>query len=183
MSPPRLGIRWSEPEARKPYARPFGVSFGADAGAVAVNGADLLYYRQFQAAVLALSGELFRHPAVEDAGDPQRAWLDVLGELLPPAGALGITPASEFDSAAGRVFRFAVRVDGTEAGTIEAALLLGYQDLQAVVAHRSGRLYRSPAVENAADGDRTQAAWIAELTRLVARPPEAEAMAATWPWR
>lgn len=183
MSQPRLGIRWSEPEARKPYARPFGVSFGVDAGAVAVSGADLLYYRQFQAAVLALAGELFRHPAVEAAGDPQRAWLDVLGELLPAAGALDITPESEFDSAEGRVFRFAVRVDGTEAGTVEAALLLGYQDLQAAIAHRSGRLYRSPAVEDAADSGRTQAVWVGELTRLVARPSDSEAMAATWPWR
>jgi hypothetical protein len=49
---PAISVRWSEQEARKPYARPFMVSFTDDAGgslgAVAVSGSDLLYHRQFR---------------------------------------------------------------------------------------------------------------------------------------
>ena len=71
---PAISVRWSEQEARKPYARPFMVSFTDDAGepsgAVAVSGADLLYYRQFQTAVLALAGELFVDAERGRAGGP-----------------------------------------------------------------------------------------------------------------
>src|SRR5438477_8888227 len=92
---PRLAVRWSETEAHKPYARPFMVSFiddqDATLGSVAVNGADLLYYRQFQAAVMALAGELFRDELVERDPDPQRAWLDQIAALVPPAAALRVT--------------------------------------------------------------------------------------------
>jgi len=46
---PAITVRWSEQEARKPYARPFMVSFAGDdgevIGSVAVSGADLLYHR------------------------------------------------------------------------------------------------------------------------------------------
>ncbi len=67
-----MRIRWSEQEARKPYARPFMVTFtaddGTDVGSVALNGADLLYYTQFQTAVLSLAGELFVDTAVEASG-------------------------------------------------------------------------------------------------------------------
>src|SRR5487761_1236070 len=77
---PPLSVRWSEQEARKPYARPFMVSFTGDGGeplgAVAVSGADLLYYRQLQVAVLALAGELFVLGPVEAAGDLQAARLE-----------------------------------------------------------------------------------------------------------
>ena len=69
-----MRIRWSEQEARKPYARPFMVTFtgddGTDVGSVALNGADLLYYTQFQTAVLSLAGELFVDTAVEASADP-----------------------------------------------------------------------------------------------------------------
>ena len=54
----------------------------APAGSVALNGADLLYYTQFQTAVLSLAGELFVDAAVEASPDPQHAWLDRIG-LLP----------------------------------------------------------------------------------------------------
>src|SRR5437763_4846741 len=105
---PELHVRWSAPEARKPYARPFGVSFlaasGESIGGVAVSGADLLYYRQFQAAVLALTGEVFALRAVEQHPDQQRAWLDVLASLLPSAEQLMITPRSTFDHERGRMF-------------------------------------------------------------------------------
>ena len=84
---PSLRVRWSEQEARKPYARPFMVTFtaddGTDVGSVALNGADLLYYTQFQTAVLSLAGELFVDAAVEASGDPQRAWLDRIAGLMP----------------------------------------------------------------------------------------------------
>src|SRR5438309_9169177 len=97
---PSLHIRWSEHEAQKPYARPFGVSFLADdgesVGGVAVNGSDLLYYRQFQAVVLQLAGELFIDEDVNAAQDPQRAWLDVVGAALPEVGRIRVTPESSF---------------------------------------------------------------------------------------
>ena len=84
---PAISVRWSEQEARKPYARPFMVSFADDAGevigSVAVSGADLLYYRQFQAAVLALAGELFVDGALDAEPDAQAAWLERLSALLP----------------------------------------------------------------------------------------------------
>lgn len=58
-SPP-LQIRWTPLETVKPYARPFAVTFHEPAhgveGSVAVDGLELGYYRQFQAAVLQLSG-------------------------------------------------------------------------------------------------------------------------------
>src|SRR5438128_2375784 len=109
---PDLMLRWSEAEASKPYARPFMVSFtddtGAALGSVAMDGADLLYYRQFQAAVLALAGELFVDADVESAADPQRAWLDRIGRALPDAGQATVTPVSSFDTHEGRRFGFVV---------------------------------------------------------------------------
>ena len=75
---------------------------------VAVSGADLLYWRQFTIAVAALTGELFIHDEVDSAADPQRAWLQRLSQMLPPAEAVTITPASTFDHEAGRVFGFRV---------------------------------------------------------------------------
>ena len=93
---PALSIRWSEQEARKPYARPFMVSFtddaGEPAGAVAVSGADLLYYHQFQIAVLALAGELFADAGVDSQTDPQAAWLERLSGLLPAVESLELHP-------------------------------------------------------------------------------------------
>ena len=113
---PSLRIRWSEQEARKPYARPFMVTFtaddGTDVGSVALNGADLLYYTQFQTAVLSLAGELFVDTAVEASGDSQRAWLDRIAGLIPKIGVIGITPRSTFDDNQGRVFRLVINADG-----------------------------------------------------------------------
>src|SRR3984893_13056939 len=116
---PSMRMRWSESEARKAYARPFMVTFsgddGADVGSVALNGADLLYYTQFQTAVLSLAGELFVDTAVEASADPQRAWLDRIAGLIPDIGAITITPRSTFDDNQGRVFRLVVRAEGGSA--------------------------------------------------------------------
>ena len=183
---PSLRVRWSESEARKPYARPFMVTFvaddGADIGSVAVNGADLLYYSQFQAAVLALTGELFADRAVEAAADPQGAWLDSLGALLPTLDGIAVTPASTFDEHHGRVFRFSV-TSGASAASVDAAGLLDYQEVQALLAHQTGRLYRDPGIESVADPAARRIAWTAALTRVVSRPEPGEAMSERWPWR
>ena len=145
---PKISVRWSEQEARKPYARPFMVSFWDDAGepvgAVAVSGADLLYYRQFQVAVLALAGELFagRGDRLE-RGPSGGAWLERLATLLPAIGSLELHPVSTFDHDRGRVFHVEARVPGrAEPAHLEAATVLEYQELQATLAHQTGGLYR-----------------------------------------
>lgn len=184
---PGLHIRWSEHEARKTYARPFGVTFldddGAAAGSVAVNGADLLYYRQFQAAVLHLAGELFVDEAVDGAGDPQRAWLDVIGSALPSVSHIDVTPVSSFAEHSGRVFEFNVAISADRTVRVSATTLLEYQELQAVVAHQAGCLYRNTAVEAIDDPLQRHLAWMAELRAFVRRPDAAEAMSEAWPWR
>ncbi len=176
-----LAIRWSEHEARKPYARPFGVSFGGG-GSVAVSGADLLYYRQFQAAVLALTGELFVAPA-GDAVDPQRAWLDALAQLLPAVSTFAGRPVSSFDDKAGRLFHVDVRAGQLAPCRLEAPALLEYQEFQAALAHQTGALYRDADVEAQQDAAPRQAAWTAVLRRCLQRPDPAEAMSEEWPWR
>ena len=184
---PGLRLRWSEHEARKPYARPFGVTFvdddGAVCGSVAVSGPDLLYVHQFQAAVLALGGELFDDPALHEAADPQRIWLDRIAELLPPAGDIQVTPRSSFDHDAGRTFRFEVRSGEALLATVDAAQLLEYQEFQAALAHQSGRLFRTPRVEATADQISRQKLWLATLRECVSRPEADDAMTESWPWR
>ena len=122
---PSIRIRWSEQEARKPYARPFMVTFtgddGTDVGSVALNGADLLYYTQFQTAVLSLAGELFVDTAVEASSDPQRAWLDRIAGLMPAIALVGITPRSTFDDNQGRVFRLVISAEGGRAAIVDAS--------------------------------------------------------------
>lgn len=184
---PGLQIRWSEAEASKPYARPFMVSFSDDdgviAGSIAVNGSELTYYRQFQGAVMALTGELFRDPRAEGSADPQRAWLDRLMELLPAARRPRVTPVSDFDDHHGRVFRFKVEVNAPRAATVTAPALLEYQEFQAMTAHQTGHLFRDATVEAVADADARRATWIATLHECVQPPAEAEAMSTAWPWR
>lgn len=185
---PDLSIRWSELEARKPYASPFGVTFlddaGSSAGAIAVNGPDLLYYTQFQQAVLRLAGEVFIHPAVAAAADAQRAWLDQLASRLPAATPREILPASEFDERTNeRRFLFSVRLDSAAGCRMDAAALVEYQEFQAVLAHHTGRLYRSRDVEDIEDPDRRRVAWMAALRDLLRRPGPDDAIAAEWPFR
>jgi len=184
---PRIQIRWSEHEARKPYARPFGVSFladdGSSVGSVAVNGSDLLYYRQFQAVVLQLAGELFVDERVDSATDPQRAWLDAVGEVLPKVSRIGVTPESSFSESDGRAFELSVALDGGLTVRVNAATLLEYQEFQAAVAHQSGRLYRNRTVEAVDDPLQRHLAWMTTLRECVQRPDSSEAMAEAWPWR
>lgn len=184
---PQLRVRWSEHEARKPYARPFGVSFddddGTPLGGVAVSGADLLYYRQFKAAVLALTGELFADPDADSAADQQRAWLDRVAALIPTTGTLQVTPESTFDSERGRTFGFAVLRDGSRVAVVDAATLLEYQEFQAALAHQSGSLFRQLEVEATGEPETRQLTWERALRRMVARPGPLEAMADAWPWR
>jgi hypothetical protein len=185
---PAISVRWSEQEARKPYARPFMVSFADDAGevigSVAVSGADLLYYRQFQAAVLALAGELFADAAVDAAPDGQVAWLERLSAVLPVVDGLELRPVSTFDHDRGRMFHVEARVPGCPApATLEAPSVLEYQELQATLAHQTGRLYRNHAVEGVDDPAERQHAWLRLLGDLLERPGEDEAMAGIWPWR
>lgn len=181
-----LRLRWSEHEARKPYARPFMVTFvapdGEELGSVAVSGADLLYRRQFSVAVAALAGELFLLDAVDSDADPQRAWLDVLEALMPATPPLRVTPRSTFDHERGRVFGFEVRGAGV-AALVDAAALLEYQEMQAALAHQSGHLLRVPEVEAVEAHAGRQTAWAAWLAGVVARPDGDEAMAPRWPWR
>lgn len=185
---PAIGVRWSEHEAPKPYARPFMVSFtgdgGASLGAVALSGADLLYYRQFQVAVLALSGELFVHPEVDADADSQRAWLDELSGLLPSIASFALRPTSTFDHERGRVFRVEAMIPGrTEPLLLDASVVLEYQDLQAALAHQSGGLYRNRDVEAVADPSDRHHVWLAALGGLLERPDADEAMTFDWPWR
>lgn len=183
----KLVLRWSEHEARKPYARPFMVTFvddaGEELGSVAVNGSDLLYWRQFVAAVASLTGELFIHDAVDSAADPQRAWLLKLTEMMPPAAEVTVVPASTFDHQAGRVFGFRVTSGGDRHAVVDAPTLLEYQDFQAAIAHQCGRLLRVPGVESIDDAAVRRRAWLSWLSQAVSRPPVDEAMSREWPWR
>jgi hypothetical protein len=185
---PGISVRWSEQEARKPYARPFMVSFadqaGAPLGAVAVSGADLLYYHQFQISVLALSGELYADAEVDSQADAQAAWLERLSTLLPAVESLELHPVSSFDRDRGRVFHVEARVPGcAEPARLEALTVFQYQELQAGLAHQTGRLYRNLAIERIADPSERQRAWLAVLSGSLDRPAEDEAMARDWPWR
>ena len=183
---PSMRVRWSESEARKPYARPFMVTFsgddGTDVGSVALNGADLLYYHQFQAAVLSLAGELFVDTAIEASADPQRAWLDRVAGLVPAVGEITITPRSTFDEHQGRVFRMVIAASDGRTAVVDAPGLLEYQELQAVLAHQTGCLYRDLAVEAVEDISARRRAWMGVLRILVKRPDPDEAMNEAWHW-
>jgi hypothetical protein len=182
-----LQLRWSMHEARKPYARPFMVTFvndsGEQLGSVAVNGSDLLYWRQFVAAVAALTGELFIRDDVDSAADPQRAWLHKLTEMMPPAVDLSVTPRSTFDHDHGRVFGFAVACADDRAAAVDARTLFEYQEFQAAIAHQCGVLLRVAAVEEIDDASPRQRAWLSWLSATVSRPSVEEAMSREWPWR
>ena len=136
-------------------------------GTVAVNGVELLYYRQFQAAVLQLTGELFTHRETEEAADPQRSWLDLLATQLPAVDIPRLVPLSHFDEAKGRQFRFHPDLTDFPWAAVDAIHLLEYQDFQAVVAHQTGSLYRNGRVESVEDDRSRQAAWSAAVRSLI----------------
>jgi hypothetical protein len=156
---------------------------GDDLGSVAMSGSDLLYWRQFGAAVAALSGELFVLDAVDSAADPQRAWLDRLARLLPAPMSMRITPRSTFDHEHGRVFGFVVAGAADADAVVDGPTLLEYQDFQAALVHQTSTLLRVAAVEECDDAGPRRRAWITWLRDVVERPGADEAMTAEWPWR
>ena len=156
---------------------------GTALGSIAVSGADLLYYRQFQAAVLALAGELYRDSVADASGDPQRAWLDRLSGVLPAAGAVTVTPESGFDERDGRTFHFSVTCAASRPARVDSRTLLDYQEFQAALAHQCGVLFRDPEIESIADTERRRSAWTLSVQQSVAPPAAADALIAAWPWR
>jgi len=174
--PARFEIRWSQLEARKPYARPFGVLFAEDTGpstvGLAVDGADLLFYEQFRIAVLTMLGEIFSEPRAEASEDVQRAWLDVISELLPDATVESITPIDAQDELRGMHYRFVARVVGVDdPARLEAVQLLDYQLFQAIVAHQTGRLFRDAGVESVVDPVARRRLWTQRLQGLLRPRP------------
>lgn len=156
---------------------------GEQLGSVALNGSDLLYWRQFVVAVASLTGELFIHDDVDSAADPQRAWLGKLTRMMPTAEDVAITPSSTFDHERGRVFGFRIDCGGDRHGVVDARTLLEYQELQAAIAHQCGRLLQVAEVESVDDPALRQRAWLSWLSHAVARPHVDEAMSREWPWR
>ena len=182
-----LALRWSAIEASKPYASPFGVTFLGDdramLGGIAVNGPDLLYYRQFQQAVLRLAGELFAMDAVDASDDPQRAWLDLLGTKMTALDPLALRPESFVDeSAHERRFRFVLQPPGGAECRIASAVLVDYQELQAALAHLTGRLYRNREVEGVQDPEQRRTTWHRALRAMVQRPSADDRITEAWPW-
>ncbi|MHB8718826.1 MAG: hypothetical protein ACYDAC_08045 [Candidatus Dormibacteria bacterium] len=184
---PGLSLRWSVHESTKPYARPFMVTFLGDGdvalGSIALGGHDLLYHRQFRLAVAALSGELFLDGAIAAAPDPQRAWLERLGGLLPARQLRRVDPRSTFDHDRGRVFAFLAACDDGSTVVLDAPALHEYQEVQAHVAHQTGGLFRIPDVESLDEPEARRHAWDAWLAAHVERPGDGDALAPTWPWR
>lgn len=181
-----FSIRWSALEARKPYASPFGVMFVDDGGAsiagIAVNGPDLMYYRQFQGAVLRLAGEVFSIAGADASPDPQRAWLDVLASKMPHLEALQLQGASFYDDQAHeRRFRFSVIGVDTESH-VGAPVVADYQELQAALAHLTGRLYRNTEIEAIEDAEQRRSAWVHALRTILTRPDAGDRIAEEWPW-
>ena len=181
-----FSIRWSALEARKPYASPFGVMFaddhGTDIGGIAVNGPDLVYYRQFQGAVLRLAGEVFSIADVDASPDPQRTWLDVLESKMPRFQALELEGASFYDDQAReRRFRFSV-IGLDTASHVGAPVVADYQELQAALAHLTGHLYRNTEIEAIEDAEQRRSAWVHALRAILRRPDADDRIAAEWPW-
>ena len=171
-----LTVRWSHFEAAKSYARPFMAQFSEDGGhgvhgSVAVNGVELLYHRQFQAAVLQRTGELFSHPATEVAADPQRSWLDLLSEQLPAIEIVRLVPVSHFDEDDGRRYRFSPDAAACPWAAVDAGHLLDYQEFQAVIAHQTGSVYRCSDVEAVADDRRRHTVWSATVRAMLVTVP------------
>jgi hypothetical protein len=172
----RFTVRWSHLESRRPGARPFGVLFeddiGGSAAGLTVDGADLLYYEQFRSAVLAMLGVVFRDTAVEASDDAQRAWLDLLTTAIPPAvlEAIALTDAQDASRGVHHLFTAVLAgeprltADGLEAGQV-----LDYQQLQAAIAHQTGRLLRDTDVEAVADEQERRRAWATRVAGLLCR--------------
>ena len=183
---PSLSIRWSELEATKEYASPFAVGFLDDTGdniaTIAVGGRELVYYTDFQAAVLRLLGEVFLHPEVESAPLAQMKWLDVLSQLLPVTGDIILRPVSTFDHTEGRTVRVDVIKGDRPVASLSADVLLSYQETQAVVAHQSGTLFRVGDIEAIDDDATRQRAWTAWISKRLEKMGPDYAVTG-WSWR
>jgi hypothetical protein len=182
----QLKVRWSEHEARKDYARPFGVGFLDDNGdqitAIAVNGRELLYYRDFQAAVFTLLGELFLHPDVEASPEPQFTWLEIVASLLPAIDQPELAAASTFDNYEGRTVQVDVRSGGETLTTVPTAAVFDYQEFQAVVAHQTGQLLRLRNIEETMDDLARSRAWTTWVADHMRGLDEEFAVVSDWPW-
>ena len=75
-----------------------------------------------------------------------------------------------------------IAAEGGRAAIVDASGLLEYQELQAVLAHQTGALFRDPAVEAVDDPGERRRAWIGALRLLMSRPDPAEAMNEAWHW-
>ena len=172
----RFEVRWSQLESRTAGARPFGIIFreplGGSAPGLTVDGADLLFYEQFRSAVLTMLGVVYTEPQVEDSADVQRAWLDVLAGVLPPAAVRELRVTDAQDDRLGVHHRFTAVVSGeppAQADGLVAEQVLDYQLLQAAVAHQTGRLVRVGHVEAIADPAVRRHAWARTVAGLLRR--------------
>ncbi len=60
--------------------------------------------------------------------------------------------------------------------------LLEYQELQAVLAHQTGCLFRDLTIEDVEDVAERRRAWMGAVRGLVRRPDPGEAMNEAWQW-
>ena len=172
----RFEVRWSRLESRTPGARPFGVTFreqlGGSAPGLTMDGADLIFYEQFRAAVLTMLGLVYTEPRAEAGDDVQRAWLDVLSEELPLAALREIVVTDAQDESLGVHHRFAAVLRAhppLQADGLAAEQVLDYQLLQAAVAHQTGHLLRDSHVESIDDPDQRRHAWARKVASLLTR--------------
>ncbi len=101
---------------------------------------------------------------------------------MPKIALVGITPRSTFDDNQGRVFRLVISAEGGRAAIVDASGLLEYQELQAVLAHQTGCLFRDLAIEAVEDPSDRRRAWMGALRLLISRPDPGEAMNEAWHW-
>ena len=80
------------------------------------------------------------------------------------------------------MFRLVISTDGGSAAIVDASGLLEYQELQAVIAHQTGGLYRDLAIEGIEDAADRRRAWMGALRLLIRRPDPGEAMNEAWHW-
>ncbi len=183
----QLHVRWSEHEAVKPYARPLGVTVSYQGtpvtGMIALNGRELVYFHAFQEALLALGGVLLPTRLLGNGETCQHAWLDAVGAACPVIRDIAVTPHSRFDHEEGRQFIFRLSFPGhAEEIEVSHTQLLEYQELQCIVAHRTGMLLRREEVEHAPSLGETRLAWEKYCSSVLEPPDPDEAMTEHWPW-
>ena len=76
-----------------------------------------------------------------------------------------------------------ISTEGGSAAIVDAyQVFLEYQELQAVIAHQTGGLYRDLAIEGIEDAADRRRAWMGALRLLIRRPDPGEAMNEAWHW-